>query len=99
MENIDKKSVLCAYDSYILSEKAKKKMILRSAEEEDLFEILRVLTNAYPIRRGFFVKEISYVGECLFLNRPNWIDVEIILNKAQREGKVVCEEGEWKLAL
>jgi hypothetical protein len=101
---MEKKAIINAYDSYILAEKARESKQMRYAEEDDILEILRVLTESYR-REAFTLAEILHVSRCLFLEHAQGEVYEIygILNYAEDRGMVVSihkdhiEDAQWKL--
>jgi hypothetical protein len=98
MKKIDPKLVLLAYDSYLLAEKVKERMIMEDAGEKELLDILQILLTSYPKRGGFRNEEIAQVSECLFRNCLNFFEVNSILQKAKQNGKVTWTGHGWKLA-
>ncbi|MFA5831604.1 MAG: hypothetical protein WC878_07295 [Candidatus Paceibacterota bacterium] len=98
MKDPIEKSIIDAYDSYLLAEKAKENRTAGNAEEEDILNILRILTKHHSRKEGFSISEITYVGDCLFWNRPRYLEISMMLENARRDGKVACVgEGHWKL--
>lgn len=95
---MDKKSVLCAYDAFILSKKAEEQMVNRCAEDDEIVEILRILTESYPRREGFTTAEICFVKKNLFLFESNEYEMDKLLRKAKKQGKITQKVLLWKFA-
>ena len=95
-KKMDKKAVLNAYDAFVLSKKAKEHMINNCAQENEIVEILRILSESYPHREGFKTEEICFVEKCLFLYESNEYEMDKVLRKAEKHGKVTQKVLLWK---
>jgi hypothetical protein len=94
---MNKKAVLNAYDAFIFSKKAQEHMVNRCAEDDEILEILRILTESYPRREGFKTEEICFVEKNLFLFETiNEYEMDKILRKAEKQGKVTQKALLWK---